>query len=67
SGYQFLQQQIIQLNALNPQVAARLVTALTKWKKFPEPNRQLMRDALQLIASKQDLVKDLREIVSKSL
>jgi len=67
SGYQFLQQQIIQLNALNPQVAARLVTALTKWKKFPEPNRQLMRDALQLIASEQNLVKDLREIVSKSL
>jgi aminopeptidase N len=67
SGYGFLQQQIIALNALNPQVAARLVTPLTRWKKLPEPNRQLMRDALQQIANQEGLVKDVREIVTKSL
>ena len=67
SGYVFLQQQIIALNALNPQVAARLVTPLTRWKKLPEPNRQLMRDALQAIADHQGLVKDIQEIVTKSL
>ena len=66
-GYQFLQQQIIQLNDLNPQVAARLVTPLTRWKKLPEPNRRLMRDALQQIANQDGLVKDVREIVTKSL
>jgi aminopeptidase N len=67
SGYAFLQQQIIALNALNPQVAARLVTPLTRWKKLPEPNRQLMRDALQQIANHKGLVKDIQEIVTKSL
>ena len=67
SGYGFLQQQIITLNALNPQVAARLVTPLTRWKKLPEPNRQLMRDALQQIAKHKGLVKDIQEIVTKSL
>lgn len=67
SGYEFLQQQIIALNALNPQVAARLVTPLTRWKKLPEPNRQLMRDALQQIANHKGLVKDIQEIVTKSL
>jgi aminopeptidase N len=67
SGYGFLQQQIITLNALNPQVAARLVTPLTRWKKLPEPNRQLMRDALQQIANHNGLVKDIQEIVTKSL
>ena len=67
SGYLFLQQQIIALNALNPQVAARLVTPLTRWKKLPEPNRQLMRDALKQIASHDGLVKDIQEIVTKSL
>jgi aminopeptidase N len=67
SGYGFLQQQIIALNALNPQVAARLVTPLTRWKKLPEPNRQLMRDALQQIANHKGLVKDIQEIVTKSL
>ena len=67
SGYRFLQQQIIALNALNPQVAARLVTPLTRWKKLPEPNRGLMRDALQQIANQDGLVKDVREVVTKSL
>ena len=67
SGYGFLQEQIIALNALNPQVAARLVTPLTRWKKLPEPNRQLMRDALQQIANHPGLVKDIQEIVTKSL
>ena len=67
SGYQFLQQQIIALNKVNPQVAARLVTPLTKWKKFAEPNKQLMHNALSQIASQEDLVVDVREIVIKSL
>jgi aminopeptidase N len=67
SGYSFLTEQILALNTVNPQVAARLVTPLTRWKKFPEPNRQLMQNALQTIAKAPNLVKDLHEIVSKSL
>jgi aminopeptidase N len=67
SGYEFLQQQICALNSVNPQVAARLVTPLTRWKKFPQPNQQLMREALENIAQLPDLVKDIEEIISKSL
>ena len=67
SGYEFLQQQICALNSVNPQVAARLVTPLTRWKKFAQPNRQLMRDALEIIAQQPNLVKDIQEIISKSL
>ena len=67
SGYEFLQQQICALNSVNPQVAARLVTPLTRWKKFPQPNQQLMREALEKIAQLPDLVKDIEEIMSKSL
>ena len=67
SGYQFLQEHILALHSQNPQVAARLVTPLTRWKKFPEPNRQQMRDALQRIADEPDLVKDIYEIATKSL
>ena len=67
SGYQFLKGHILALNSQNPQVAARLVTPLTRWKKFPEPNRQLMRDALQEIADEPNLVKDIVEIATKSL
>jgi aminopeptidase N len=67
SGYEFLKQHILALHSQNPQVAARLVTPLTRWKKFPEPNRQQMRDALQRIADEPDLVKDIYEIATKSL
>ena len=67
SGYEFLQQQICALNSVNPQVAARLVAPLTRWKKFAQPNRQLMRDALEAIAQQPNLVKDIQEIISKSL
>lgn len=67
SGYEFLQQQVIALNNQNPQVAARLVTPLTRWKQFPEPNNGLMRKALQAIADEPGLVKDVLEIATKSL
>ena len=67
SGYTFLTEQILALNAVNPQIAARLVTPLTRWKKFSEPNRKLMRDALQNIANEPNLVKDVYEIATKSL
>ena len=67
SGYVFLTEQILALNTVNPQIAARLVTPLTRWKKFSEPNRKLMRDALQNIANEPNLVKDVYEIATKSL
>ena len=67
SGYEFLQQQVIALNNQNPQVAARLVTPLTRWSQFAEPNATLMRNALQAIADEPGLVKDVLEIATKSL
>jgi len=67
SGYVFLTEQILALNTVNPQIAARLVTPLTRWKKFSEPNRELMRNALQNIANEPNLVKDVYEIATKSL
>jgi len=67
SGYEFLKQRILSLHSRNPQVAARLMTPLTRWKKFPEPNREKMRDALQVIADEPELVKDIYEIAIKSL
>ena len=67
SGYRFLSDQILTLNQANPQVAARLVTPLTRWKKFDAPQRELMREQLQRIADEPNLVKDIYEIASKSL
>lgn len=66
SGYQLLVDQVLNSDKYNPQLAARLVTPLTRHKRYSEPQRSQMRDALQRIASQQ-LSKDLFEVVSKSV
>ena len=66
-GYQFLAEQVIQLDKLNPQVAARIVAPFTHWQRYDESRREKMHSALNLILASSDLSKDLYEIVSKSL
>ncbi|WP_053980920.1 aminopeptidase N [Marinagarivorans algicola] len=67
SGYQFLADQIIVLNKQNPQIAARLLSPLVKWKKYDTNRQQLMREALERIHSEPELSSDVYEIVVKSL
>ncbi|MGI1678127.1 MAG: aminopeptidase N [Cellvibrionaceae bacterium] len=67
SGYQFLGEQVKALNAINPQIASRLVTPLTRWKKYDEKRQQLMRKELEVIKADPALSKDVFEVVSKSL
>jgi aminopeptidase N len=68
SGYEFVAAAVAEMDALNPQIAARLATPLTRWKKFDPQRQRLMRDALSglLTGKAQDPSKDLFEIVSKS-
>ena len=67
SGYEFVAQQVIQLNDTNPQVASRLVRTLMRWKKYAQPCSEKMREQLEVIAKHKNLSKDVYEIVSKSL
>ena len=67
SGYRFLADQIIALNTMNPQIAARLITPLGKWKKLIPDNAALMKAQLQRIMDEADLSRDVYEVVSKSL
>jgi len=66
-GYEFLADQIIVLNALNPQIASRLLTPLTKWRQYNSTRQALMQDQLQRILQAPELSKDVYEVVSKSL
>jgi len=66
-GYQFLSEMIEQLNGFNPQIAARLVTPLTRWRKYDDQRQKLMTAQLQRLAGLDHLSKDVFEIVSKSL
>jgi aminopeptidase N len=67
SGYRFLADQIILLNKQNPQIASRLLTPLTRWKRFDSSRQQMMRTEMERISSSGDLSKDVYEVLSKSL
>ena len=67
SGYEFIAQQVIALNDMNPQVASRLVRTLMRWKHYVDPCGIKMREQLEVIAAHKNLSKDVFEIVSKSL
>jgi len=67
SGYRFLADLVIELNALNPQIASRQLSPLTRWRKY-DPHRQaLMRGELERILASGALSSDVYEVVSKSL
>lgn len=67
SGYQFHAERILELDKINPQVAARLLTPLGKWKRFDSARQDLMKAQLQRILETEGLSKDTFEIASKSL
>jgi aminopeptidase N len=66
SGYRFLADQIILLNRRNPQIASRLCTPLTRWKKLQPELSAKMKVELERIMA-EDLSKDVYEVISKSL
>jgi aminopeptidase N len=41
-GYQFLADQVIALNSLNPHVASRMVSALTQWRRFDKQRQHVV-------------------------
>jgi aminopeptidase N len=58
---------IIAADKLNPQVAARMVPYLGRWRRFEPHRAELMRQALERIVATPGLSKDVFEQVSKSL
>ena len=67
AAYQFYADKILMLDAINPQVAARMVSAFNSWKSYANEYADMMYQELQRIESHQGLSKDVREIVSKAL
>jgi aminopeptidase N len=66
-GYAFLADQVIAIDAFNPQVAARMTRAFDRWRKFDAGRRQHASAALGRIREAKGLSKDVAEIVSKAL
>ena len=66
-GYDFLKNAIIELNSVNPQIAARMVTPLREWRRYTPDRQEKMKAALQEILDLENLSPNVFEIVSKSL
>ena len=65
-GYQLLADVVIELNRLNPEIAARLITPLTRWQRFDETRQALMRSQLERI-KQEPLSSNVYEVVEKAL
>ncbi|HET7817300.1 MAG TPA: aminopeptidase N [Sphingomicrobium sp.] len=66
-GYRFLADMVLAADKLNPQVAARLVSPLGRWRRFEPARAALMRQELERIAAAPGLSRDVYEQASKSL
>jgi aminopeptidase N len=67
AGYRFLADRVLELEPINPQIAARLLQPLTRWRRHDENRRQLMIAQLGRVVETPGLSKDVFEIASKGL
>jgi aminopeptidase N len=67
SGYRFWADQVLALDAINPEIAARLARAFDHWARFIPIVQAQMRVQLQRVATHQGLSRNTLEIVSKAL
>lgn len=67
SGYALLAEQVAALDALNPQMSARMVNPLTRWRRYAPAQSVLMRKELEQLQALPKLSKDLFEVLEKSL
>jgi aminopeptidase N len=67
AGYAYWAEQVLALDALNPEIAARLARAFDNWARYAEPQRTGMRAALEKVQQHPGLSRNVAEIVSKAL
>jgi aminopeptidase N len=67
SGYSFCAEQVIALDQMNPQVAARLARAFDRWKRFDTAHQNHARAALERVRAVSGLSKDTLEVVTHAL
>jgi aminopeptidase N len=67
AGYALVADKVLELDGLNPQVAARLLGAFKSWRQFEPKRRKLMSKQLSRIAGAQGISRDVFEIATKTL
>ncbi len=67
AGYRFLTDQVLTLDGLNPQVAARMLRIMSRWRRYDGSRQALMKAQFERVLAKPEVSRDLFEIASKSL
>jgi aminopeptidase N len=67
AGYVFWADKVIEVDSINPQLAARLARAMDHWRRLAEPYRTAAREALSRVAARAELSDDVREIIGRAL
>ena len=66
-GYQLATEVILELDTLNPQIAARFASIFNHWRRFTEQYSSLQENELKIISNSNELSNDVYEIVNTSL
>jgi len=66
-GYTFLVDKVLELDSINPQIAARLLRNLSRWRHYDENRQRLAREQLERISGKDSVSRDVYEVANKSL
>jgi aminopeptidase N len=66
-GYDFVAALVMATDEINPQVSARLVAPLARWRRFEPGRAAMMKQQLERILARPGLSKDVFEQVSKAL
>ena len=67
AGYVLWADRVLEIDGINPQLAARMARAMDLWSKLAEPYRSAAFEAITRVAGKPDLSADVREIVTRAL
>ena len=66
-GYQLIADKIIELDAINPQIASRMLGSLSRWRRYNPQRQKLMQAELNRIMARPGISRDVFEVASKSL
>jgi aminopeptidase N len=67
SGYRFLTDRVLELDPLNPQIAARMLRVMARWRRYDPARQALMQAQLERVLGTETVSRDLYEIAAKSL
>ncbi|MBL8288252.1 MAG: aminopeptidase N [Rubrivivax sp.] len=67
AGYVLWAERLLELDGLNPQLAARFARVMDRWRSLAEPWRSSAREAIARVAARSDLSNDVHEVVSRAL